>query len=98
MIRFLALMLVSSLAVAQGAECIQDEKPHFYRATGTVQTQGTTALRTFSEVSPALKDLAACGQALEFLRAQTGIAPKGAITKKQFISYEGSCIAAELCP
>lgn len=92
------LSVVMSNVSAQQVECILDEKPHYYVATGTVNGGGVQGLRTFSVVSPTHKDLAACTEGLELLRAQMKIAPKGNISASQNVSYEGFCITTEICP
>lgn len=93
---FLFMMLVSGSVFAQEA-CFTEEKPHYFVATGTAKTVGVGGLRTFGIVSPNHNDMAACNEALDMLRAQTGIAGGNGIAT-QLLSYEGFCIAAEVCP
>lgn len=109
----LGAMLVPGSVFAQEA-CIQDEKPHYFVAIGTVKTTMTTPLkdlltdaeelvwtntfRTFGVTSPAHKDLAACNEALDFLRAQRNLPAKQPIHAIQSLSYEGFCLPVEVCP
>jgi len=109
----LAAVLFSGNVLAQDA-CIQDEKPHYFVAIGTVKTTMTAPLkelltdaeelvwtntfRTFGVTSPAHKDLAACSEALEFLRAQRNLPAKQPIHAIQSLSYEGFCLPVEVCP
>jgi len=106
-------MLASGSVMAQVA-CVQDEKPHYFVAIGTVKTTMTTPLkelltdaeelvwtntfRTFGVTSPAHKDLAACNEALDFLRAQRNLPAKQPIHAIQSLSYEGFCLPVEVCP
>lgn len=97
------LLLATALATmgnayAQQAECIIDEKPHYFVATGTAKTENATgALRTFGLVSNPHKDLAACDEALEILRAQIRINAKNGLPAQK-VAYEGFCVATEICP
>lgn len=109
----LAVMLISGSAIAQEA-CVQDEKPHYYVAEGTTKTPLTNELkanltpqqqvewvntfRTFGIVSNEHKDLAACNQALDLLVAQRNIPKKDPIHAVQSLSYQGRCLAIEICP
>lgn len=110
----IAAMLVSGSAMAQVAECIQDEQPHYFVAEATTKTAMPDNLkaeltpreeliwqntyRSFSVVSPVHKDLAGCNQALDFLKAKRAIAPKNGIHALQSLSYEGDCHATVICP
>ncbi len=107
------LMVVPGYGMAQDA-CIQDEKPHYYVAEATTKTTMTDALkaeltpreqliwqntyRNFSIVSIDHKDLAACSEALDMLKAKRAIAPKNGIHALQSLSYDGQCLAVEICP
>lgn len=109
----LVAVLMSSSVMAQVA-CMQDEKPHYFVATGTTKTAMPATLKaaltdaeqlawsntynTFSVVSPAHTDLAACTDALEMMRAQRAIAPKNGIHALQSVAYEGFCLPVEVCP
>lgn len=109
----IALCFISLPVVAQDA-CIQDGKPHYFVATGTVKTTMTAPLkdlltdaeelvwtntfRTFGVTSPAHKDLAACDNALDMLRAQRNLPAKQPIHAIQSLSYEGFCLPVEVCP
>ena len=108
----IAAVLVSFPSFAQVA-CLQDEKPHYFVATGTAKTampdtlkavltpkeqlEWQNAYNTFSVVSPAHTDLAACTDALEMMRAQRAIAPKNGIHALQSVAYEGFCLPVEVC-
>jgi len=112
-IMLVVAMMVSGSVMAQVA-CMQDEKPHYFVATGTAKTAMPDTLkavltsqeqtvwqntyRTFSVVSPAHNDLAACTDALEMMRAQRAIAPKNGIHALQSVAYEGFCLPVEVCP
>lgn len=92
------LAAITSNASAQQAECIIDEKPHYFVATGTAKTENAAGgLRTFGLVSKDHKDLAACDEALELLRAQIRINAKNGLPGQK-VAYEGFCIATEICP
>lgn len=108
-----AVLLVSGSVLAQDV-CIQDEKPHYYVAEATTKTTMTDTLkaeltpreqliwqntyRNFSVVSVEHKDLAACNEALDLLKAKRAIAPKNGIHALQSLSYDGQCLAVEICP
>lgn len=108
-----AVLLVSGSVLAQDV-CIQDEKPHYYVAEATTKTTMTDALkveltpreqliwqntyRNFSVVSVEHKDLAACNEALDLLKAKRAIAAKNGIHALQSLSYDGQCLAVEICP
>lgn len=97
------LLLITALATmsnayAQQAECIIDEKPHYFVATGTAKNENATgALRTFGLVSGVHDDLAACSESLELLRAQIRINAKNGLPAQK-VAYEGFCVATEICP
>lgn len=109
----LVAVLMSGSVMAQVA-CMQDEKPHYFVATGTTKTAMPDTLKavmtdaeklawantynTFSVVSPAHSDLAACTEALMLLEAQRAIAPKNGIHALQSVAYEGFCLPVEVCP
>jgi len=109
----LAVILIPGMVWAQDA-CIQDEKPHYYVAEATTKTTMTDALkaeltpreqliwqntyRNFGVVSIEHKDLAACNEALDLLKAKRAIAPKNGIHALQSLSYDGQCLAVEICP
>lgn len=109
-----ALMLVSVSAMAQQVDCVQSEKEHYYVAEATTKTAMPETLKavltdkekliwqnTYSNssvTSIAHKDLAACNNALDFLKAQRAIAPQGGIHASQSLSYQGRCFAVEICP
>lgn len=108
----LAAVLVSFPVFAQDA-CIQDEKPHYFVAIGTVKTTMTTPLkelltdaeelvwtntfRTFGITSIAHVNLAACDNALSMLRTQRNLPAKQPIHAIQSLSYEGFCLPVEVC-
>lgn len=95
-----AALATMSNAYAQQAECIIDEKPHYFVVTGTAKTEAINsagALRTFGLVSNPHKDLAACDEALEILRAQIRINAKNGLPAQK-VAYEGFCVATEICP
>lgn len=110
---FVLMMLVSGSVSAQVA-CLQEEKPHYFVAVATTKTTMPDALkavlttqeqiawvntyRNFSVVSPEHSDLAACNEALSMLEAQRAIAPKNGIHAVQSVSYDGYCMAVEVCP
>ena len=94
----LTALATMSNAYAQQAECIIDEKPHYFVATGTAKTENATGtLRTFGLTSVPHKDLAACNEALDLLRAQIRINKKNDIPAQK-VAYEGFCVATEICP
>lgn len=93
-----AIFAVSTSVSAQQAECVIDEKPHYFVATGTAKTENATgALRSFGVVSPSHKDLAACNEALDQLRAQIRINAKNGLPAQK-VAYEGFCLTTEICP
>ncbi len=111
---FMLVAILVSFSVSAQDVCTPEEKPHYYVATGTVKTTvpnslssvltanekliWTSTFRTFSVVSPAHENLAACNEGLEFLRAQRAIAIKAPIHALQSVSYEGFCLATSICP
>lgn len=112
-ISVLAALVLSSSVYAQQVECIQEEKPHYYVATGTVKTTipaplaavltsaeevvWTNTFRTFGVVSPVHTDLAACNEALDFLKSKRNLPAKAPIHALQSLSYEGECLAVSIC-
>ncbi len=110
---FIVLSFIALPVMAQDA-CIQDEKPHYYVAEATTKTAMIDALkatltpqqqlewqstyRNFGVVSIAHKDLAACNEALDLLKSKRAIAPKNGIHALQSLSYDGQCLAVEVCP
>ncbi len=92
----LALLVASQSVSAQQAECFTEEKPHYFTALGTSKS-GTTAIRNFTYVSPAHKDLAACTEALDMLKADRGVSSTDGIVT-QTIRITGKCLAVEICP
>jgi len=111
---FMSVALMIPGSVMAQVACVQDEKPHYFVATGTAKTAMPDTLKavltdaeklawsntynTFSVVSPAHSDLTACNDALEMMRAQRAIAPKNGIHALQSVAYEGFCLPVEVCP
>lgn len=108
------LSFLAALPVMAQDACIQDEKQHYFVATGTTKTTMSEPLkavltpqeqliwintyRNFSITSPAHKDLTACNEALLMLESQRAIAPKNGIHAVQSVSYDGYCLPVEVCP
>lgn len=109
---FVLMMLISGNLSAQVA-CLQDEKPHYFVVVATTKTTMSDALkaaltpqeqiawvntyRNFSVVSPTHNDLSACNEALDLLKAQRALAPRNGIHALQSVSYDGYCLAVEVC-
>lgn len=112
-ISVLAALVLTNSVYAQQVECIQDAKPHYFVATGTVKTTIPTPLaavlteaekvvwtntfRTFGVVSPVHADLAACNEALDHLKSKRSLPAKAPIHALQSLSYEGECLAVSIC-
>ncbi len=101
----LVAMLVSFSVSAQDTSCVQDERPHFFMATGTFKTTipdsleavltdkekliWTSTVQTEIVIGPEQGNLQACKDALGLLEAQRNILPKKPIHVLQSVSYKG---------